>query len=538
MASRKFSRSFLSDVSFRPLQLSDGRGLKPIGLALGKGSQAVEVAVTVADSRPTAADLRRVWKNRHGGRAVPLVLVALHDNNVSVCGPTGDQPPVFRQLEPDQAERICRSALDAPDRHAALDFLRDVLPEAETAVPGLKNNGLLATHELEFGVPRRPDWQGANERAQPFLSDSGREALEEMGYEVESLPGPASVLKAEGSHRAVAVFLEQDEAVEISSERFTGLSPVSYALAKADQHHLPWVVVAKGRMLRLYSAEAGTGVASRGRTDTYVQARTDLLRDDQAAYLSLLFSPDALAEGGTLEQILESSKKYAANLGSRLRERIYDDVVPELAEAIAQARNLESPTREELSKTYEITLLLLYRLLFLAYAEDRGLLPYDTNERYRDRSLKKKARELSRLVEEGAEFDTSATHWREIDGLFTAVREGNTEWGVPEYNGTLFSMYPELSPAGAALEEFELSNQQFGPPLSRLLVDEGPEGLGPIDFRSLGVREFGTIYEGLLESELSVAEQSLTVDEDGEYVPAGEDDEIRVNAGAVYLHDT
>lgn len=512
--------------------------MQSLGLHLGRGSAGCEVAVAEAASRPTATELRRIWTKRHGGRASPLLLVVLHDGEVSVCGPLGDAPPVYRDLEPDQAERICRSALEAPDRHAALRLVRDVLPEADSPVPGLKNSGLLSTHELEVGVPRRGDWSQATEQGRALLSEGGRDVLRGLGYELESLPGPASILTARGSHQAVAVFLEQDEAVELASQRFTGSSPVQYAVNKAAERRIPWVVVAKGRMLRLYSAEAGTGVASRGRTETYVQVRTDLLRDNQAGYLWLLFSPEALADDGTLEQILRSSKDYAAELRGRLRERIYDDVVPAFAEAIARERGLRNPTRQELAETYETTLLLLYRLLFVAYAEDRRLLPYETNKRYQARSLKKKARELARIVQEGADFDVTAMHWREVDALFEAVREGSTEWGVPQYDGTLFTADPELSPEGAILEEIGLSNRQFGPPLAKLLVDEGPEGPGPIDFRDLGVREFGTIYEGLLESELSVADRPLVLDADGEYVPAGEDEEALVEAGEVYLHDT
>lgn len=532
------SSSFLSDVLLRSFELPDGAGLQSVGLALGNGSPGLEVAVARADSRPTATELRRIWTKRHGGRAAPLLLVVLHNGEVSVCGPLGDAPPVYRDLEPEQAERICRSALEAPDRHAALRLVRDVLPEADSPVPGLKNSGLLSTHELEVGVPRRRGWSRATEQGSALLSEGGRDVLRGLGYELESLPGPASILTAGGSHQAVAVFLEQDEAVELASKRFTGSSPVQYAVNKAAERRIPWVIVAKGRMLRLYSAEVGTGVASRGRTETYVQVRTDLLRDDQAGYLWLLFSPEALSDGGTLEEILSSSKDYAAELRGRLRERIYDDVVPAFAEAIARERGLRSPTRQELAETYETTLLLLYRLLFVAYAEDRRLLPYETNERYRDRSLKKKARELTRIVQEGADFDTTATHWREVDALFEAVREGSTEWGVPQYDGTLFTADPELSPEGAILDEIELSNQQFAPALAKLLVDEGPEGLGPIDFRDLGVREFGTIYEGLLESELSVADRPLVLDDEGEYVPAGDGEEALVGAGEVYLHDT
>ncbi|MDE0115634.1 MAG: hypothetical protein OXT07_03315 [bacterium] len=62
-----------------------------------------------------------------------------------------------------------------------------------------------------------------------------------------------------------------------------------------------------------------------------------------------------------------------------------------------------------------------------------------------------------------------------------------------------------------AIADFKLTNAEFGPALAAVLVDEGPEGLGPVDFRSLSVREFGTIYEGLLESKLSVAQDDLAV---------------------------
>ena len=58
-----------------------------------------------------------------------------------------------------------------------------------------------------------------------------------------------------------------------------------------------------------------------------------------------------------------------------------------------------------------------------------------------------------------------------------------------------------------------LTDAQFAPVLARLLIDDTPEGEGPVDFRALSVREFGTIYEGLLESRLAVAREDLTVRE-------------------------
>ena len=126
---------------------------------------------------------------------------------------------------------------------------------------------------------------------------------------------------------------------------FPSLSPVSYALAHADREGLPWVIVTSDNALRLYPARTGVGVGQRGRAETFVQLRLDLLSEEEAAYLWLLFSAHALTPDGTLDQILENSRQYATDLGSRLRERIYSDVIPRLAESIAAARGMTSPTR-------------------------------------------------------------------------------------------------------------------------------------------------------------------------------------------------
>jgi hypothetical protein len=69
-------------------------------------------------------------------------------------------------------------------------------------------------------------------------------------------------------------------------------------------------------------------------------------------------------------------------------------------------------------------------------------------------------------------------------------------------------------------------------------VVENDEGWGPVDFRSLGVREFGTIYEGLLENELSLAESDLATDKEGNYKPAKPREEVVVRKGRAFLHNT
>ena len=118
------------------------------------------------------------------------------------------------------------------------------------------------------------------------------------------------------------------------------------------------------------------------------------------------------------------------------------------------------------------------------------------------------------------------------------MSRGNKEWGVPAYDGTMFSSDAAVSKSGALIASITLPNQSFEVALRGLLLTDSEDTVyAPVDFRALSVREFGTIYEGLLESELSLAEQNLTMDKKGTYLPAGEADSVFVNAGEIYLHD-
>ena len=530
---------FLDDLGdLRPLTVSDPRAFSVVGLALGKGTQALEVAVFTSRSRPSVADLRGVWRSRLGGRATPLLVVVLFDDRAALCGPSGEQPPALPDLNLGRVERLCKTALEEPDRHAALRFLLTAIPELDATFSGLRNEGLLASHELEWGVPRRPDWLQATERARPHLKLRGQPLLQALGFTVEPMAGPASILRAATTKVAVGVLLDRNEIPEVASRRFSQISPVSYALAKADEENLPYVIVLAGSVIRLYPVKTGIGIGRRGRTETYAEIHLDLLEGDKAGYLDLLFSAKALSPGGFFEDILAKSTDFAADLGGRLRERIYDRVVPPLATAILDARRTRAGTAEDLAVTYQMALTVLFRLLFVAYAEDKELLPYRTNDLYRARSLKQKARDLQKTLESGTGFGEEASHWEDVVRLFRGVDKGNREWGIPQYDGGLFSASPEVSAIGAELEKIQLGNKVFGPVLADLLLDDTREGRGPVDFRSLGVREFGTIYEGLLESELSIADVDLTLDSEGAYRPVTKKKDVaKVLAGEAYLHN-
>ncbi len=529
----------------RTWSLDSKFGVEPVSLFIGQGANAFEVAVAQTTQLKSHSVLVDIWRVRKQGRAAPLILVVLYQGKASIVGATGEQPPVYRDLDIGQVERLCRESLNQPDRHSALNFLAQALPSLETALPGLNNEGLLALHELENGVPKRSDWIEAGRKSQAASNKRGDDMLTALGFKIDHLDSLTSLLRSGNKRVALAVMLHESETAESSEQRFNSLSPISYALKKADDENLNWVVLTQGNRIRLYSTTVNTGVGRRGRTETFIECQPSLLPDEKLAYLWLIYSADALLPDGSLNQILGESQRFSGDLAVRLRERIYNHVVPALAQGLAAARGNEKMTAADIRLTYEMALLVLFRLLFIAYAEDRDLLPYRFNEAYRTRSLKKKAQELTEFVDQNMPISTGFSHWQETALLWQAVAEGNPEWGVPAYNGGLFSNDPETSRAGAELSAITLPNEFFELALRHLIVIETPEGaFGPVDFRSLGVREFGTIYEGLLESELAIATNNLVLKEqkkkgqnEAVYVPAKRDETPDILTGEIYLHN-
>ena len=532
---------------------AETRGLYTVMSLTGPGADPLEVAYATAD-QPTSASAREIWKQRHGRAAAPLLLAVgyprTNPQRALLCGPTGENPTVV-DVDHALAERLASAALAEPNRHLAIRFLSAAMDGDPNSLPGIRNRGLLATHALEAWVPQELDWEAAGRRARPLLAKRDQALVRGLGYEIENRGNHQVLRSANGTAHAVAVFLQPTEQEEQPSPRFGNQTPVTAALTSADRDNLPWVISVRGGTVRLYSTETSGAAGQRGRAETFVELNLPVLPTDQAAYLDLLFSADALGDGGTLLRVREASADYTSALSKRLRERVYDEVVPRLA--IAVAHRVGWTDKATLQQHYRTALTILFRLLFVAYAEDSRLLPLHVNGDYTDHALKTRARRIAEKINAGHDlgFDNPLTEvvepttdpgladlWNDCVDLFHAVDRSAPGWGVPAYNGGLFSPDPDVNPVGGIIENLTLTNGEFGPALTALLVDRTPDGtIGPIDFRSLSVREFGTIYEGLLESELSLADQDLALDREDTYIPARDGREVQVRAGEIYLHN-
>ena len=146
-----------------------------------------------------------------------------------------------------------------------------------------------------------------------------------------------------------------------------------------------------------------------------------------------------------------------------------------------------------LNEIYRNAIYLLYRILFLFYAEFRELLPtHDVN--YQRISFASIVEEARFQQQSGMENPDAFSLWKRLTYLFVVVDDGDELVGVRPYNGGLFSDREK-----PYLKDHKIANVYLAPALFELGYIQGKTSVTPIDYSDLSVRHLGTLYEGLLE---------------------------------------
>lgn len=300
-----------------------------------------------------------------------------------------------------------------------------------------------------------------------------------------------------------------------------------------EQHNLPWAILTNGRDWRLYCAKAH----SRASNYYEIDLPHTLERDDLTAfrYFYLFFRAAAFAApppaSGSdkslcfLDQLLQGSAAFAKELGHRLRDHIFDEVFPYLAQGFVDYRRHKYDERtaagdEFLGQAYDATLTLLYRLLFLLYAESLDLVPVN-EPGYAGISLTGLKQEIAAAAGNNGDtveqklkdrFNRTDTALYQRLGKLFEVIDGqdnalSRKYNVPAYNGGLFRTGPDRddrsreAAAARFLKKYRVPDFYLARAIDRLARDEDEKRHGelvPVDYKALGVRHLGSIYEGLL----------------------------------------
>jgi len=320
-------------------------------------------------------------------------------------------------------------------------------------------------------------------------------------------------------------------------------NPGAAVVSVLARGEVPWAVVTNGRIWRLYSAKTHSRATNYYEVDLEetLSHNGSPSRDPAEAfrYFWLLFRRQAFEtanyerEGQPrqetfLDYLLAESEDYAKKLGERLKNTVFEDVFPHFARGFIE--RIRSKGKEpDLTQVFQGTLTFLYRLLFLLYAEARDLLPVREIRGYYEKSIKKIKEEIAeqagKIADEAPKnlkkhysHDSYGLYDR-LAGLFAVVDSGDPKLNVPVYNGGLFITKPDKDDlsdeAGHArfLTEHKIPDHHLARGMDFLARDIDPkrQDLVMIDYKSLGVRQLGSIYEGLLEFKVQIAKEKLGV---------------------------
>jgi hypothetical protein len=322
----------------------------------------------------------------------------------------------------------------------------------------------------------------------------------------------AASVAAPGDRYRLAAVVVESEARETPLDRGSGKggTPASQilrylALAEpASGGAVRWGLLTNGRFWRLYFHGA------RSRAEGFVGFDLPALLEGAAkgdgealdllrAFL-LLFRREALEASGPsgktfLDLALDEGRRYEQRITAALSEAVFDRVFPRLVSALAAHDPAATPADAAWrAEAREAALILLYRLLFILYAEDRDLLPV-RHAGYAAYGLRRLREQAATARDAERPLSASFTRWwDDLTALCRAIDVGDSSLGLPPYNGGLFS-----ASAAPLLGRARLPDATMGELLDDLSREGAAGARRLINFRDLSVQQLGSIYERLLE---------------------------------------
>ena len=328
--------------------------------------------------------------------------------------------------------------------------------------------------------------------------------------------------------------LNLDHRAQGSGDPFTNQNPnyqIDFYIRNADKN---WGILTNGRQWRLYHRQTSY------RLDSFYEVDLAVLLSENGdletfRYFYCLFRRDAFIPDSSgasfLDLVLGESQQYAIGVSDDLKNRIYDALRLLIGGFLDFPHNGFDRANPPLDEIHTNCLILLYRVLFILYAESRDLLPLDNRNYAVQYSLNHLATDIHEKMDGGIDFAPGASrYWTGLRQLFTLINDG-WEDHIPQYNGGLFN--PKQHPF---LERYEIGDDALAQVIELLTRTEAGERIA---YRDLDVRHLGDIYEGLLEYQPRIADQDLViVSKKGSETVAPQsspNQEVAYSEGDVYL---
>ncbi|HVZ17577.1 MAG TPA: hypothetical protein VG897_10700, partial [Terriglobales bacterium] len=271
----------------------------------------------------------------------------------------------------------------------------------------------------------------------------------------------------------------------------------------ANEHAL-WGMCSNGELLRLLRDNASLTRPAYIEADLRRIFENDNFADFTALWLLLHSSrfgaPDAAPSDCALEQWREAGQREGLAARDRLRDGVEAALLALGTGFLAHAQNgaLRERVRTghlPLANYFGQLLRLVYRLIFLLTAEDRGLL-HTPEATVGARKLYADGYSVGLLRDRAvrrAAWDQHFDRWEGLLVSFSALARGEPLFGLPALDG-IFAVgtLPDL-------EAVCLSNRALMEAIYRLAWLREASGLVQVNWRDMETEELGSVYESLLE---------------------------------------
>ena len=209
-----------------------------------------------------------------------------------------------------------------------------------------------------------------------------------------------------------------------------------------------------------------------------------------------------------LDALRQESEEATREIEEHLQSKM-EDILGKICMGFIKSEGKQSYTEEEKRAVFNNSIYLLYRLLFVLYAEARGFLPIQDPEYY-EKSISKIMATVKDYHYKGAVNPREKVVWNSLSEVFNWINQGNHALGIPPYNGGLFDNDEKPYLANHSIDDAFLSEALFS-----LGYRERKDEVIPISYDDLSVRHLGSLYEGILEYQLFIAPERMVRRKEG-----------------------
>lgn len=319
-------------------------------------------------------------------------------------------------------------------------------------------------------------------------------------YQTKKIDGIIEVYNQIGEKIIALDFIKEVFPLVMEFGKYQDLKVVEYA--KSNKFKL--AILTDGYIWRIYRLDTANYFETYLEVDISNFLATEE-KDFSIQLLELFISNKNLISNSenyksNLELIFEESENAIKKIEKELKCKM-EDILSGIGMGFKEAMGKEQFNEEESKNLYSDSIIVLYRILFIIYAEAKGLLPIEKSEYY--------ATSMSKMISDvKEEIESKSTDlWEKIEKLFTWIDGGyeGVDLKVEAYNGGLFS-----NQGKEYLGKYPIDNSHLIKVLKKLgYYEKNEQILEKIDFTDLSTRSFGTLYEGILDYNMFIASEDI-----------------------------